>query len=85
MLTPTITSSLSAGCLEPGWCAREFVRSKALLERVLTEGDGPVRLKYTLPGPMTMLDQLIDGYYGGDLAGRAAAADDLVGIINKVA
>ena len=85
MLTPTITSSLTAGCLKPGWCADEFRRSKVLFDQVLAEQEHPkhcqVHLKYTLPSPMTVLDQLNDGFYGDDRAGRRRAAQDLVKVL----
>ena len=79
---------MASGCRETGWCAKEFSRSNAIFESVLgrtrSDVDRRVGLKYTLPGPMTILDQLNDGFYGGDKEGRRKAAKDLVKVLNKV-
>ena len=40
------------------------------------------RVKYTLPGPMTIMDCIVDNFYGEDK--RQELIDDLIWIINKV-
>ena len=40
------------------------------------------RVKYTLPGPMTILDCIVDQFYGPDK--KREMIEDLICIINKV-
>ena len=40
------------------------------------------RVKYTLPGPMTIMDCTMDSFYGNDK--KKDLIDDLIGVINKV-
>ena len=45
------------------------------------EAEAKSRVKYTLPGPMTIMDCTHDTFYGEDK--KRELIDDLIGIINK--
>ena len=46
------------------------------------EKEAKSRVKYTLPGPMTIMDCTMDSFYGSDK--KKELIDDLIGVINKV-
>ncbi len=74
MVTGRLTS------LSPGWCAREWIHTNNMVVSSSTKRKPD--LKYTLPGPMTMVDGLYNEYYGE--AERAVMRRDLVKAINEV-
>jgi 5-methyltetrahydropteroyltriglutamate--homocysteine methyltransferase len=55
--------------------------SEARLTRAHTER----KVKFTLPGPMTIVDTVADRYYGGDAAGRVKMALAFAELLNQEA
>jgi len=55
--------------------------SEARLTRAHTER----KVKFTLPGPMTIVDTVADRYYGGDAAGRVKLAFAFAELLNQEA
>ena len=55
--------------------------SEARLVRAHTDR----KLKFTLPGPMTIVDTVADRYYGGDAAGRVKMAFAFAELLNQEA
>jgi len=54
-------------------------------EARLTRAHTGRKLKFTLPGPMTIVDTVADRYYGGDAAGRVKMAFAFAELLNQEA
>jgi methionine synthase II (cobalamin-independent) len=85
----SINAVSAVGKLEASeaYAFKEWQRTVNSVEKWLKANGQPVedakaRVKYTLPGPMTILDCIADEFYGEDK--QKELIDDLIAIINKV-
>lgn len=85
-------AAMAVGKLEinEGWAWKEWERSVQVVEQWLTkngQGGDDVRaraagrVKYTIPGPMTMMDCIVDKHYGEGK--ERDLIDDLISCVNK--
>ena len=82
-IAPTITSPIRPK--ETNWAGKEWQRTEKLAREIIAEkknGLQNVHVKYTLPGPMTIMDGLVDNFYGPD--GQEKLNEALVTAINTV-
>ena len=83
----SIESKIESG---DDWAYIEWQRTVKAVEKWLknqnfdgdVEKEAKSRVKYTLPGPMTIMDCTMDSFYGSDK--KKELIDDLIGVINKV-
>ena len=70
---------------EGGKCWLEWERSEKCLAKLLQDVDSnkskPL-MKYTIPGPMTLVDVLFDDFYGEN--NKREMIEDLINCVNKV-
>ena len=70
---------------EGGKCWLEWERSEKCLAKLLQDvdcnGSKPL-MKYTIPGPMTLVDVLFDDFYGEN--NKREMIEDLITCVNKV-
>ena len=89
---PTITGKIEAPNGDP-WCWKEWRRTVDSVLKYLRENnkessdealetEAKSRVKFTLPGPMTILDGIVDKFYGEEK--RRDLIEDLINCINKV-
>jgi len=82
----SIESKIESG---DDWAYIEWQRTVKAVEKWLKnqnfdgdiESEAKSRVKYTLPGPMTIMDCTMDSFYGNDK--KKDLIDDLIGVINK--
>ena len=70
---------------EGGKCWMEWERSEKCLKKLLQDvpsSDMKHQMKYTIPGPMTLVDVLSDDFYGEDK--KREMIEDLITCVNKV-
>lgn len=81
---PTINSKIEL-LDEGGKCWLEWERSEKCLAKLLQDVDSnkskPL-MKYTIPGPMTLVDVLFDDFYGEN--NKREMIEDLITCVNKV-
>ena len=87
---PTITSKIELSNDE-GKCWMEWEKSAKCLNELLknaseedcgTKKNGQPKIKYTIPGPMTLVDVLFDDFYGEN--NQRELIEDLITCLNKV-
>ena len=70
---------------EGGKCWLEWERSEKCLAKLLQDvdsSDSKPLMKYTIPGPMTLVDVLFDDFYGEN--NKREMIEDLITCVNKV-
>lgn len=86
---PTITSKIEL-LNDNGTCWMEWEKSQHSLNNTLkttqslisNDENYMLRLKYTIPGPMTIVDMLSDSFYGE--SNQRGLIQDLISCLNKV-
>ena len=71
--------------MEGGMCWMEWERSQNSLTQLLNdsgEAKYQPKMKYTIPGPMTLVDVLFDDFYGE--TNQREMIEDLISCINRV-
>ena len=87
---PAIKSKIELSNDE-GKCWMEWEKSAKCLNELLKNGsgedyeanqNGQPKMKYTIPGPMTLVDVLFDDFYGEN--NQRGLIEDLITCLNKV-
>ena len=81
---PTVTSKIEL-LDDGGKCWIEWGKSEKCLTKLLEGAESDItscRMKYTIPGPMTLVDVLFDDFYGEN--NKREMIEDLITCVNKV-
>ena len=84
ILAPQINSKIELSD-EGGKCWMEWERSEKCMNKLLQDADSyetKPQMKYTIPGPMTLVDVLSDDFYGEEK--KREMIEDLITCVNKV-
>ena len=84
ILAPQINSKIELTD-DGGSCWKEWERSEKCMTKLLQDADSDKtrpQMKYTIPGPMTLVDVLSDDFYGEEK--KREMIEDLISCVNKV-